>query len=63
MPVITFDGGKMTKEQKNDLVCGLTDVAQKVTGIRREAFVILIRENDPENIGSGGELLCDKMKK
>ncbi|MHB0998924.1 MAG: 4-oxalocrotonate tautomerase DmpI [Armatimonadota bacterium] len=62
MPIITFDGGKLTKEQKSELVCQFTDAAQKVTGIRREAFVVILRENDPENIGSGGELLCDKMK-
>lgn len=62
MPIITFDGGKMSKEQKKDLVCRFTDAAQKITGIRREAFIVIIRENDLENIGSGGDLLCDKMK-
>jgi 4-oxalocrotonate tautomerase len=62
MPVITFDGGKLTKDQKAELVCEFTSTAARVTGIQKEAFVILIRENDRENIGSGGELLCDKLK-
>jgi 4-oxalocrotonate tautomerase len=62
MPVITFDGGKMTKDQKAEIVREFTDTAARVTGINKAAFVILIRENDRENIGSGGELLADKMK-
>lgn len=62
MPVITFDGGKLSKEQKKDLVCQFTESAHAITGIRKEAFVIIIRENDAENIGSGGELLCDKIR-
>lgn len=51
MPVITFDGGKLSKEQKKDLVCQFTESAHAITGIRKEAFVIIIRENDAENIG------------
>ncbi len=62
MPVITFDGGKLNRDQKAELVRQFTEAAHSVTGIRKEAFVILIRENDMENIGSGGELLADKLK-
>ena len=60
MPVITFDGGKLSKEQKAALVQQFTETAQKVTGIRKEAFVIIIRENERENIGVGGGLLSDR---
>ena len=62
MPVITFDGGKLTKEQKASLVAQFTEASHQVTGIRKEAFIVLIRENDRENIGVGGELLADKPK-
>ena len=62
MPIITFDGGKITTEQKADLVRQFTEAAHKVTGIRKEAFVVVIRENAPENIGVGGELLADRLK-
>lgn len=62
MPVITFDGGKLTRDQKAELVRQFTDAAHGVTGIRKEAFVVILRENDAENIGSGGELLADKLK-
>ena len=56
MPVITFDGGKLSKEQKAALVQQFTEAANAVTGIRREAFTIIIRENERENIGVGGKL-------
>ena len=62
MPIITYDGGKLTKEQKCQLAKEFTDTAEKATGIRREAFVVIIRENEAENIGVGGCLLADKQK-
>ena len=61
MPVITFDGKALTKEQKAQLAQEFTETAAKVTGIRKEAFVVLIREYDRENIGVGGVLLADKQ--
>ena len=60
MPVITFDGGKLSKEQKAALVQQFTEAAHKVTGIHKEAFVMIIRENERENIGVGGGLLADR---
>ncbi len=60
MPVITFDGGKLSKDQKAALVEQMTEAAHTITGIPKQAFVVLIRENDRENIGVGGELLADR---
>jgi len=60
MPVITLDGGKLSKEQKAVLVQQFTEAAHKVTGIRKEAFIMIIRENERENIGVGGGLLADR---
>lgn len=62
MPVITFDVGHLTREQKAELVREFANVAHKITGIRLDAFVTIIRENDLDNIGSGDQLLSDKMK-
>jgi len=62
MPVITFDGPKMTREQKARLVKSFTEAASEVTGIIKDAFVILIRENEHDNVGAGGILLSDKLK-
>jgi 4-oxalocrotonate tautomerase len=60
MPHIVFDGPELSKEQKKELVKNFTDTASKVTSIPREAFVVMIKENDQENVGVGGELLSDK---
>ena len=62
MPIITLDGGTLNKEQKAELVRQFTESAHQVMGIRKEAFVVIIRENPAENIGVGGELLADKQK-
>lgn len=62
MPVVTFDGGKMTKEQKAEIVQKFTEAAHKVTGIRKDAFIVIIRENERENIGVGGDLLANRVK-
>ena len=58
MPVITIDGPKLSKDQKQELVKLISEDASKVTGLPVEAMVVLIRESDPENVVSGC-LLCD----
>ncbi|KAF5410807.1 MAG: hypothetical protein C5S43_04215 [Candidatus Methanocomedens sp.] len=63
MPIITIDGPHMTKEQKKDIVESFTREAARVTGIPTQAFVVLINENDPDNVGVAGELLSEKMAK
>lgn len=62
MPIITFDVGKLSKEQKAELVSEFTETAHRVTGISKEAIVTVIREHDLDNIGSGGQLLAEKLK-
>lgn len=63
MPVITIDAGKMSKEQKAKLVKDLASKASETLNIPVDAFVTIIRENDFDNIGSGTQLLSDKMAK
>ena len=60
MPVIFFEGPKMERAKKADLVREFTEIAAKVTGNRRESFIVYIKENDLENIGVGGGLLADR---
>lgn len=59
MPVITIDGPKLSKEQKAELVKSFSETASKITGLPVQAMVVLVRENDPENVGVGDCLLCD----
>jgi len=61
MPVITIDGSKLNKEQKRELVKSLTKSASNITNVPEQAYVVLIKENDEDNIGVGGALLSEKL--
>ena len=63
MPVITVNGGKMTKEQKEQLVKELVSKSSEVLNIPEEAFVTIIQEHEFDNIGNGTQLLSEKFKK
>jgi 4-oxalocrotonate tautomerase len=43
------------------MIKSFTETASKLTGIRKEAFVVYLRESTPENVGVGGELLEDRL--
>ncbi len=60
MPIITLDGPQLNKEQKRQLVENFTKLASDITKIPEQAFVVLIRENDHDNVGTGGVLLSDR---
>jgi len=60
MPTITVEGPRIEVEKKRQLVKRLTDAASEVYGIDRKHIIVLIRENLPENVGVGGELLADR---
>ncbi|GAB4293858.1 MAG: hypothetical protein Fur0034_01270 [Desulfuromonadia bacterium] len=55
MPVITFEGGTLNREQKRDLIHRFTSVASEVTNIPAQFFSVLIREQEDANLGFGGE--------
>ncbi len=57
MPVITMEAGKVSKEQKEALIAGFTQTASDILNIPAPAFVVLIKENDYDNIGNGGQML------
>jgi 4-oxalocrotonate tautomerase len=63
MPNVTIDGPKIEDvEIKRVLVKEITDALEKAYKIPREAYVVLIKENSPENVGVGGKLILDKDK-
>ena len=60
MPTIVIDGPKIPSiELKRKLVEGLTRVAADVYGFDEKIIHVIIRENAPENVGSGGRLIAD----
>ena len=60
MPTIMVEGPPIDVERKRRLVKKLTEVAVEV--YRIEHITVLIRENLPENVGVGGQLLADRKK-
>jgi len=61
MPNVTIDGPKIKEvEVKRVLVKEVTDALEKAYKLRREALVVVIKENLPENVGVGGKLIIDR---
>lgn len=44
MPVITLEAGKLTKEQKSQLVKEFTETAAKIMGSPKEAFYVFLKK-------------------
>ncbi|MCK4383520.1 MAG: tautomerase family protein [Candidatus Lokiarchaeota archaeon] len=64
MPNVIIDGPPIKDlEVKRVLVKEVTDAMEKAYKIPREVYVILIKENLPENVGVGGKLIIDREKK
>ncbi|HUX07189.1 MAG TPA: 4-oxalocrotonate tautomerase DmpI [Acidobacteriota bacterium] len=63
MPIITIEGPKIDIEKKRKLSSGLAEAASVVYGLPIEKIIVLIRENPPENVFTGGELLHDRWQK
>ena len=61
MPNITIEGPPLRDmEKKRVLVREITGAAAKAFGLPAQTIVILIKENPPENVGIGGQLLADR---
>ena len=65
MPNITVEGPAVNDlEKKRAFARKLTDAAcEYYAGIPRAAVVVIVKENAPENVAVGGELICDRIKK
>lgn len=60
MPVIKLEAGKLNKDQKRELIREFTTSASKIMNIPEEAFVVILKENDADNIGVGGKVLSER---
>jgi 4-oxalocrotonate tautomerase len=63
MPTIFFYGPKLDTEESKEMIKSFTETASRLTGIEKSAFVVYLRESTPENVGVGGELLEDKLRR
>ena len=55
MPYISIESGKLTAEQKKQLIERLTATASEITHIPEQFFSISIKELPDENFGIGGK--------
>ena len=63
MPNITIEGPPIKDlDIKRNLVKGLTEVAVEAYGLSAQKIRVVIKENLPENVARGGELLLDIKK-
>ena len=61
MPLISIESGKLTKEQKAELIDKITKTASEIMNIPHEFFFVSINELSDENIGIGGKTI-EKLK-
>jgi len=60
MPYVNIRvAGKLTKEQKQKLAQGVTDVIAETTGKPKEAVLLFIDEESRDSIAKGGVLIED----
>ena len=62
MPYISIESGKLTAEQKKQLIERLTTTASEITNIPEQFFTISIKEIPDENYGIGGKSI-DEIKR
>ena len=63
MPSATIEGPRVEDlEIKRALVKDVTDALEKAYKLPRQVYVVLIKENPPENVGVGGQLILDKRR-
>jgi 4-oxalocrotonate tautomerase len=60
VPVITIDAPPLSRKQKAQLVKSFAETASEVMNLPLSAMVIIINEVEPENVGVGDILLCDR---
>lgn len=60
MPLITIDGPVIKNiEKKRKLVKDITETVADSYEFPKETILVLIKENSPENVGVGGQLVVD----
>ena len=60
MPIIRVDGPKVADiDKKRQFVKEVTAAASVLYGLPENIIVVLLQENSPDNVASGGKLICD----
>ena len=63
MPTITVEGPRIEElDRKRQLVKDITEAAMKAFGLSKEVIVVVIKENTPDNVSVGGQLIIDRLQ-
>lgn len=63
MPVIQVNALKQPDiNKKRKLVEKLADIMVELYDVPRDSIIVMIKEDEPENVGIGGVLALDKLK-
>lgn len=64
MPLAIVDGPQIEDlNLKRTLVKEITDALEKAYGIKRESYIVIVKESLPENVAVAGELILDRIRK
>ena len=64
MPTITVEGPPIKDlDKKRMLAKEMTDAASKAYGLPRGIIVVVVKENAPENVSVGGQLIIDRIER
>ena len=64
MPNANIEGPPITDvDIKRLLVKEITDALEKAYKLPREVYTVVIKENTPQNVGVGGKLILDRIRK
>lgn len=63
MPTVTVEGPPIGElDKKRTLTREITDALERAYGLPREVYVVVIKENLPENVAVGGQMICDRIR-
>ena len=63
MPHISIEGPVIEDlEKKRILAKEITEAATKAYGLPKETIIVAIKENSPENVSVGGQLIVDRFQ-
>ena len=63
MPTVTIEGPPLKDiDTKRTLVNEMTEAATKAYHLPKEVIIVVIKENLPENVSVGGQLIMDRHR-
>jgi 4-oxalocrotonate tautomerase family enzyme len=63
MPIVQISILPQSAEKKAEISKVITDEIHRITGIRKEAMIVLFNELPAENVSEGGIMLSEKFKR